>query len=384
MQNVSLYDVLGVDADATPEQIRLAFLSLAHRFHPDLNSDDAHEERFKQLRHAYEILSCPDRREVYDRTCDSYATMIRQTATPVPENVRRRSNHRASDSPNGFRTKWLKDKKLGRERWFFVASAMLSVGIVYWAIRYIPEMRRQITEQSHVVAEDVPATESAELPLVPTNPLPNASRDLKKYFDENDAAADKREKDATADGRANKPSFDLTKNKRSDTSEWAFTAGDGKQPTIDFPLVANRLYGGIGAKSVPTWGRFENPTPVAVIPRIDIQRGYWRDAPPAARVPLQIGRAPVPSQAELTSSYHSFSMSQMRMPSTGYAQNSFSEIQPPINTLPPGPSSPGPPLHGYGGTPRTSHPSYLPLRSHSLPLHPSLTNPVPQIYGSGY
>ena len=145
MQDVSLYDVLGVSAEATPEQIRLAFLSLAHRLHPDLNSDDVHEEQFKQLRHAYEILSNPDRREIYDRTHDSYATTIRQTAPFRPEKGNSRNwRRRYSASTHAFKTQWLKDKKLSRERRIFVACAVASLGIIYWAVENVPEMRRQI------------------------------------------------------------------------------------------------------------------------------------------------------------------------------------------------------------------------------------------------
>ena len=61
------YEVLGVPRDADPDTIRRAYRKLARKYHPDLNSDDDAEERFKELGEAYEVLSDADKRERYDR-----------------------------------------------------------------------------------------------------------------------------------------------------------------------------------------------------------------------------------------------------------------------------------------------------------------------------
>ncbi len=61
------YQVLGVSRDATPEEVNKAFRRLAMKYHPDRNkSDDAHD-RFKAINEAYEVLSDPERRVMYDR-----------------------------------------------------------------------------------------------------------------------------------------------------------------------------------------------------------------------------------------------------------------------------------------------------------------------------
>jgi molecular chaperone DnaJ len=62
------YDVLGVRRDAAPEEIKSAFKKLASQYHPDRNQDDpsAHE-RFKEINGAYQVLSDPNRRGMYDR-----------------------------------------------------------------------------------------------------------------------------------------------------------------------------------------------------------------------------------------------------------------------------------------------------------------------------
>src|ERR1700691_976311 len=61
------YEVLGVPHDADQDAIRRAYRRLARQYHPDLNSDEDAEERFKELGEAYEVLSDPDKREQYDR-----------------------------------------------------------------------------------------------------------------------------------------------------------------------------------------------------------------------------------------------------------------------------------------------------------------------------
>ena len=61
------YDTLGVARGATPEEVKKAFRRLAMKYHPDRNQSDDAGERFKQINEAYEVLSDPDRRAMYDR-----------------------------------------------------------------------------------------------------------------------------------------------------------------------------------------------------------------------------------------------------------------------------------------------------------------------------
>jgi curved DNA-binding protein len=61
------YDVLGVDRTASAEELQRAFRTLARRYHPDVNSDPAAEERFKEVNEAYHVLADPDLRARYDR-----------------------------------------------------------------------------------------------------------------------------------------------------------------------------------------------------------------------------------------------------------------------------------------------------------------------------
>jgi len=62
------YEVLGVQKDASEDDLKKAYRSLAKKYHPDLNPDNKEAEtKFKEINQAYEILSDPDKRSRYDR-----------------------------------------------------------------------------------------------------------------------------------------------------------------------------------------------------------------------------------------------------------------------------------------------------------------------------
>jgi curved DNA-binding protein len=73
------YEVLGVPRTASQDEIQRAYRKLARAYHPDVNSDPAAEDRFKQVSEAYDVLSDPQARRRYD----AFGPDFRQ----VPEDV---------------------------------------------------------------------------------------------------------------------------------------------------------------------------------------------------------------------------------------------------------------------------------------------------------
>jgi molecular chaperone DnaJ len=61
------YEVLGVNRQATQEEIRKSFRRLARQYHPDVNKSPEAEATFKEINEAYEVLSDREKRAAYDR-----------------------------------------------------------------------------------------------------------------------------------------------------------------------------------------------------------------------------------------------------------------------------------------------------------------------------
>ncbi|PSO84747.1 MAG: molecular chaperone DnaJ [Cyanobacteria bacterium QH_9_48_43] len=73
------YEVLQISTDATIEEIKQAFRNLARRYHPDLNPENpAAQEKFREIREAYEVLSDSHQRREYDQ-----AFRNQQTTQPL-------------------------------------------------------------------------------------------------------------------------------------------------------------------------------------------------------------------------------------------------------------------------------------------------------------
>ncbi|MBU5438331.1 molecular chaperone DnaJ [Tissierella sp. MSJ-40] len=68
MSKRDYYEILNVNKDATAEELKRAYRTLAKKYHPDLNPDNSEaEQKFKEVNEAYEILSDSQKRAQYDR-----------------------------------------------------------------------------------------------------------------------------------------------------------------------------------------------------------------------------------------------------------------------------------------------------------------------------
>ena len=68
MAKRDFYEILGVSRTASEEEIKKSYRKLAMKYHPDRNPDNKEsEEKFKEVKEAYEMLTNPEKREAYDR-----------------------------------------------------------------------------------------------------------------------------------------------------------------------------------------------------------------------------------------------------------------------------------------------------------------------------
>ena len=62
------YEILGLEKDASEDEIKKAYRVVAKKYHPDLNPDDEEaEQKFKEASSAYEVLKDPEKKSRYDR-----------------------------------------------------------------------------------------------------------------------------------------------------------------------------------------------------------------------------------------------------------------------------------------------------------------------------
>ena len=87
MADRDFYEILGVGPNAGQDEIQRAYRKLAREHHPDVNSDPAAEEKFKDISEAYAVLSDPATRRRYD----AFGPDFRQVPEDVDPETWRRS-----------------------------------------------------------------------------------------------------------------------------------------------------------------------------------------------------------------------------------------------------------------------------------------------------
>jgi curved DNA-binding protein len=67
MEYKDYYKIMGVQRDASQEDIKRAYRKLARKYHPDVSKESGAEDKFKELGEAYEVLKDPQKRQAYDQ-----------------------------------------------------------------------------------------------------------------------------------------------------------------------------------------------------------------------------------------------------------------------------------------------------------------------------
>lgn len=110
MKYKDYYQVMGIERDATADEIKRAYRKLARKYHPDVSKEPGSEERFKEVNEAYEVLKDPEKRAAYDKLGANWRAG--QEFTPPP-----------GWAPSGggfeFRTEGLGPEDLGQFSDFF-------------------------------------------------------------------------------------------------------------------------------------------------------------------------------------------------------------------------------------------------------------------------
>ena len=163
--NNNYYQILGVNRNSSPEEIREAYRLYASKFHPDKHQGDKFfEEKFKEIKEAYDILSDPEQRRKYDaqyfRNSDSTFKQQSKTSNTHTSQQEKRTDHSAHDNTqthtrqSSYKLKTEKQQRRQKNFIIGIGTALacvllmelggktgyhvpIAMGFLFWTIRQI-------------------------------------------------------------------------------------------------------------------------------------------------------------------------------------------------------------------------------------------------------
>ena len=122
-----LYKSLGIEHTATSEEVRAAYFLLAQRYHPDLNPGQSVEQSFKEIQSAYEVLSNPESRLLYDHSPDQ---LNEHNVVQTPPNASNFHPPEDAKYDPSFKTTVLHSSN-ERMKWLALVSLLVTAACIY-------------------------------------------------------------------------------------------------------------------------------------------------------------------------------------------------------------------------------------------------------------